>query len=59
MIQPPALQSAKTELANRLGISKTNIDLLFDLKRQSRFDQIEAPFRVPGKSLAIEIRDAA
>ena len=57
-IQLPALQSAKTELyraflssgirkaelARRLGMSKGNIERLFDLRHQSRLDQMEAAF---------------
>jgi antitoxin HicB len=73
MIHLPALQSAKielyqafqssgirkTELARRMGILKTVVDRLFDLNHHSRMDQIEAAFRVLGKELAIEVRDAA
>jgi antitoxin HicB len=49
----------KTEMAHRMGISKVNVDRLFDLTHHSRLDQIEAAFRALGKELAIEIRDAA
>jgi len=73
MIRLPALQGAKTdlyleflasgirkaELARRLGIPKTNVDRLFDLNHHSRLDQIEAAFRVLGKELTIQVRDAA
>jgi len=73
LIKLPALQSAKAELyrefkasgirkaelARRVGISKTNVDRLFDLSYHSRLEQIEAAFLALGKSLAIEIRDAA
>jgi antitoxin HicB len=73
MIRLPALESAKvelyqaftssgirkTELARRMGISKVNIDRLFDLKHHSRLDQMEAAFRALGKDLAIQVRDAA
>lgn len=69
----PALQAAKTELyaafrasgirkselARRLGMPKTNVDRLFDLNHHSRLDQIEAAFRVLGKELTIQVRDAA
>lgn len=72
-IRLPALQAAKTELyrefrasgirktelANRLGIPKTNVDRLFDLNHHSRLDHIEAAFTALGKVLSIEIRDAA
>jgi antitoxin HicB len=73
MIRLPALHAAKVELyiafdasgirkaemARRMGISKVNVDRLFDLTHHSRLDQIEAAFRALGKELAIEIRDAA
>ena len=49
----------KSELARRLGIPKTNVDRLFDLKHHSRLDLIEAAFRALGKEITIEIRDAA
>ena len=49
----------KADLAKRLGIPKTNVDRLFDLRHQSRLDQIEAAFRALGKQLSIEVRDAA
>jgi antitoxin HicB len=69
----PALQSAKaelyqafrasglrkSELADRLGINKSNLDRLFDLKHASRLDRIEAAFRALGKQLEIGARDAA
>jgi antitoxin HicB len=73
MIRLSALQSAKAELytafhasgihkaelARRLGISKGIVDRLFDLNHKSRLDQIEAAFRVIGKEITIDIRDAA
>ena len=49
----------KAEMARRMGISKVNVDRLFDLTHHSRLDQIEAAFQALGKQLAIEIRDAA
>jgi antitoxin HicB len=49
----------KAEMARRMGISKVNVDRLFDLTHHSRLDQIEAAFQALGKELAIEIRDAA
>lgn len=73
MIRLPSLASAKaalyaafagsglrkTDLARKLNIPKTNVDRLFDLKHHSRLDQIEAAFRVLGKEITIEVRDAA
>lgn len=49
----------KSELARRMGISKTNVDRLFDLNRSSRLDQIEAAFHALGKRLVITAQDAA
>jgi len=73
MIRLPALHAAKVELyrtfvasgirkaemARRMGISKVNVDRLFDLNHHSRLDQMEAAFNALGKDLAIQIRDAA
>lgn len=73
LVSLPALQSAKlelytafrasgmkkAELARRIGISKTNIERLFDLDRSSRLDQIEAAFRAIGKKLEVTISNAA
>jgi antitoxin HicB len=49
----------KSELARRIGISKANVDRLFDLRHHSRMDQIEAAFKALGKELSIEVKDAA
>ena len=49
----------KAELARRLGIPRANTDRLFDLKHQSRLDQIEAALKVLGKQLSISVQDAA
>src|SRR5206468_4296133 len=49
----------KAELARRMGISKGNVERLFDLGHQSRLDQIETAFRALGKALTIEVHDAA
>ena len=69
----PALQSAqvelyralrasgirKAELARRMGIPRSNLDRLFDLNHQSRFDQLEAAFTALAKRIWVEVRDAA
>lgn len=69
----PALQSAKAELyrafrasgmrkaelARRIGIPKSNLDRLFDLKHQSRLDQLEAAFAALNKHIWVEVRGAA
>jgi antitoxin HicB len=49
----------KAELARRLGLHLPQIDRLLDLRHASRFDQIDMALRSLGKSLTIEIRDAA
>lgn len=49
----------KAELARRMGIQKANVDRLFKLSHPSRFDQLEAAFGVLGKTLDIQVRDAA
>lgn len=69
----PALETAKVELyrifrasglkkahmAARLGIPRTHVDRLFNLDHASRLNQIEAAFRVLGKTLVVKARDAA
>jgi hypothetical protein len=42
-----------------MGIAKSNLDRLFDLQHQSRFNQIEAAFAALDKQVWVEIRDAA
>jgi antitoxin HicB len=49
----------KTELARRLGMSRGNVDRLFDLKHQSRLDQLEAAFAAIGKRLSVLVDEAA
>jgi antitoxin HicB len=49
----------KAELVRRLGLHLPQIDRLLDLRHASRSDQIDAALRSLGKSLTIEIRDAA
>lgn len=72
-ISLPALESAKVELyqafrasgmrkaelARRMGIPKSNLERLFDLKHHSRLDQLEAAFRALNKRIWFEVRDAA
>jgi antitoxin HicB len=73
MIRLPALAGAKaelyqlfsdsgvrkSELARRVGMSKTNVDRLFDLRHRSRLDHLERAFRALGKELRVEVKDAA
>jgi antitoxin HicB len=49
----------KGDLARRLGIPKTQVDRLFDLRHHSRLDQIEAAFRALCRQIAVEIQEAA
>lgn len=49
----------KAELARRLGISKDNIERLFDFKHSTRLGQIEAAFAAIGKRLTVEVHEAA
>ena len=49
----------KAELARRIGVAKSNLDRLFDLKHGSRFEQIEAAFAALRKHVWLEVRDAA
>ena len=49
----------KAEFARRAGIPKTHVERLFSLRHQSRFDQIEGAFRALGKSLRLDVQDAA
>ena len=49
----------KVELARRLGIPRMNVDRLFNPKRRSHFELIEAAFHAIGKELEITVRDAA
>ena len=69
----PALQSAKVklyqafrasglrkaELARRIGMPKSNLDRLFDLKHQSRLDRLETAFAALNKHIWVEVRGAA
>ena len=49
----------KSELARRLTISKGIVDRLFDVRHNTRLDQIEAALEVVGKRLTVEIHDIA
>lgn len=49
----------KAELARRIGVPKSNLDRLFDLRHRSRFDQIEAAFAALVKHIRVEVEDAA
>ena len=49
----------KAELGRKLGLHMPQIDRLLDLRHASRLDQLETALRALGKSLVIEVRDAA
>jgi antitoxin HicB len=49
----------KAELARRIAQPKQQVERLFDLRRSTRFDQIEAAFAALGKRLELEVLDAA
>jgi antitoxin HicB len=49
----------KAELARRLGISKGNVDRLFNIRHSSRIEQLDAAFRAIGKELTIQVSSAA
>ncbi len=49
----------KAELARRLGVPKTSVNRLFNLRHHSRLDQIDAAFKALGKEINIAVRDAA
>ena len=49
----------KAELARRMGIPRTNVDRLFDLRRTAGFPQVEQALHVLGKQLRVTVEDAA
>ena len=49
----------KADLARNIGISKSNIERLFDFDHASRMDQLELAFLALGKRLAITLEEAA
>lgn len=54
-----AARVGKAEMARRLNCHLPQVDRLLDLSHNSRLDQLEAAFRVLGKRLTVEIREAA
>jgi antitoxin HicB len=54
-----AAKVGKAELGRRLNCHLPQVDRLLDLRHASRLDQLEAAFRVLGKRLTLEIREAA
>jgi antitoxin HicB len=73
IVSLPALEEAKVvlyaalrtaglrnaDLARRLRQPVAHVDRLLDLRRRSKMDEIEAALRALGKSISIEVRDAA
>jgi|SRR5450432_468482 antitoxin HicB len=49
----------KAELARRLGISRGNVDRLFDLRYNTRLKLLESSFTVLGRRLLIGVEKAA
>lgn len=49
----------KAELGRRLGLHMPQVDRLLDLRHASRLDQIEAALHALGKTLTIDVKDAA
>ena len=49
----------KAELARRMGIPKTNVDQLFDLKFKTSLTLMEAAFPAIGKRLEVAVHDRA
>jgi antitoxin HicB len=49
----------KAELARRLGISKGNVDRLFNIRHSSRIEQLDAAFRAIGKEMTIKVSSVA
>ena len=49
----------KAELGRRLGIPKTNVDRLFNLRHSTRLEQLDAAFHAIGKRLLIQVEEAA
>ena len=48
-----------TDLARRLRQPVAHVDRLLDLRRRSKMDDIETALRALGKSISIEVRNAA
>ncbi|MGA3185865.1 MAG: type II toxin-antitoxin system HicB family antitoxin [Bryobacteraceae bacterium] len=73
IVSLPALEEAKValyaviheaglrnlDLARRLRQPVAQVERLLDLRRRSKMDDIEAAFGVLGKSISIEVRNAA
>ena len=49
----------RAELARRLGWKRESVDRLFRLDHRSRLEQLEAAFAVLGRTVDIDVKDAA
>jgi antitoxin HicB len=49
----------RAELARRLGWKRESVDRLFRLDHRSRLEQLEAAFTVLGRTVDIDVKDAA
>lgn len=49
----------RAELARRLSWNRESVDRLFRLDHRSRLEQLEAAFRVLGREVGIDVREAA
>lgn len=54
-----AAGTTKAELGRKLGIHRQQVDRLLDLCHASRIEQIEAALHALGKTLSVEIHEAA
>jgi antitoxin HicB len=54
-----AARVTKSELGRRLGMHRQQVDRLLNLCHSSKIEQIEAALRVLGKTLSVEIHEAA
>ncbi|MCX6591185.1 MAG: type II toxin-antitoxin system HicB family antitoxin [Acidobacteria bacterium] len=49
----------KADLGRLMGMAAPNVERLFRLRHPSRIESIEAAFRVLGKEIGLEVRNAA
>jgi antitoxin HicB len=49
----------RAELARRLGWKRESVDRLFRLDHRSRLEQLEAAFAVLGRTVDVDVKDAA
>ena len=54
-----AASITRAELARRLGWKRESVDRLFRLDRRSRLEQLEAAFTVLGRTVDVDVKEAA